>query len=147
MSYRQLKHQDFSNIALSNDSPRPISSASEHSSAAANASSGRESDAEDIELTNIKSHKGSVSDLDDGEWDSEELKFPGGHDEIPRRASASTVQSFTLYTPDEERSVVRKFDRRLVVFIAALYMLSFLDRSSAAMYSIAINVSNLLTSR
>ncbi|KAK0620303.1 major facilitator superfamily domain-containing protein [Immersiella caudata] len=44
-----------------------------------------------------------------------------------RRGSAA---SFQLYTPDEERAVVRKFDRRLVVFLALLYMLSFLDRSN-----------------
>jgi hypothetical protein len=36
-----------------------------------------------------------------------------------------------LYTPEEEQAVVRKFDRRLVVFMAFLYMLSFIDRSSA----------------
>ena len=47
-----------------------------------------------------------------------------------RRASASTVRSFELYTPDEERAVVRKLDRRLVLFMAMLYMLSFLDRTS-----------------
>ena len=34
------------------------------------------------------------------------------------------------YTPEEERAVVRKLDRRLVLFVAFLYMLSFLDRSS-----------------
>lgn len=34
------------------------------------------------------------------------------------------------YTPEEERAVVRKFDRRLVLFVALLYLLSFLDRSS-----------------
>lgn len=50
---------------------------------------------------------------------------------LPRRDSASTTQSFQLYTPDEERAVVRKFDKRLVLFVALLYMLSFLDRSSA----------------
>ncbi len=52
--------------------------------------------------------------------------------DTPRRrgASVSTVQSYQLYTPDEERAVVRKFDRRLVIFVALLYMLSFLDRSS-----------------
>ena len=47
-----------------------------------------------------------------------------------RRRSNETEQSFMLYTPDEELSVIRKFDRRLVLFIALLYMLSFLDRSS-----------------
>ncbi|EPE09992.1 major facilitator superfamily transporter [Ophiostoma piceae UAMH 11346] len=34
------------------------------------------------------------------------------------------------YSAEEERVVVRKFDRRLVLFVAALYMLSFLDRSN-----------------
>ncbi|KFZ17414.1 hypothetical protein V501_01727 [Pseudogymnoascus sp. VKM F-4519 (FW-2642)] len=51
---------------------------------------------------------------------------------LPRRGSASTTQSFQLYTPDEERAVVRKFDKRLVLFVALLYMLSFLDRSRNA---------------
>ena len=45
--------------------------------------------------------------------------------------STSTVASFELYTPDEEKAVVRKFDRRLVLFLSLCYMLSFLDRSSA----------------
>lgn len=49
-----------------------------------------------------------------------------------RRPSASTVASFQLYTPDEERAVRRKFDRRLVLFVTLLFMLSFLDRSSAS---------------
>ncbi|KAI0106250.1 major facilitator superfamily domain-containing protein [Nemania sp. FL0031] len=47
-----------------------------------------------------------------------------------RRRSDSTVASFQLYTPDEERAVVRKFDRRLVIFLAFCYMLSFVDRSN-----------------
>lgn len=34
------------------------------------------------------------------------------------------------YTQQEERAIVRKFDRRLVLFMALLYLLSFLDRSS-----------------
>lgn len=35
------------------------------------------------------------------------------------------------YTPEEEAAVVKKFDRKLVLFVALLYMFSFLDRSSA----------------
>ncbi|KAI4134436.1 MAG: hypothetical protein LQ341_006023 [Variospora aurantia] len=35
-----------------------------------------------------------------------------------------------LYTSDEEQAVLKKFDRRLVLFIALLYMLGFLDRSN-----------------
>ncbi|SPQ23781.1 b24b1fd7-fde2-4f5a-9ec6-22fcc66919cf [Thermothielavioides terrestris] len=35
-----------------------------------------------------------------------------------------------LYTAEEEKAVVAKFDRRLVVFMAVLYLLSFVDRSN-----------------
>ena len=68
------------------------------------------------------------ADLDVEDSDSEDgdkLQFRRAH-----RDSASTTQSFMLYTPHEERTVRRKFDRRLVLFVAFLYMLSFLDRSS-----------------
>jgi hypothetical protein len=34
------------------------------------------------------------------------------------------------YTTEEEQAIIRKLDRRLVLFMALLYMLSFLDRSS-----------------
>ena len=57
-----------------------------------------------------------------------------------RRASDSKLQSFMLYTPDEETSVIRKFDRRLVLFVALLYMLSFLDRSSTVLHPIDCSV-------
>jgi len=61
------------------------------------------------------------------EDEADEEGYTGG-----RRSSVSTVHSYQLYTPDEERTVVRKFDRRLVLFVALLYMLSFLDRSSSS---------------
>lgn len=47
-----------------------------------------------------------------------------------RRGSNATDETFMLYTPDEEQTVIKKFDRRLVLFVALLYLLSFLDRSS-----------------
>ena len=53
-----------------------------------------------------------------------------------RRGSASTTKSYQLYTPDEERTVVKKFDKRLVFFVALLYMLSFLDRSSKFIFEL-----------
>ena len=43
---------------------------------------------------------------------------------------ASSTQSYELYTPLESSRVLRKLDRRLVSFMALLYMLSFLDRSN-----------------
>ena len=51
-----------------------------------------------------------------------------------RRDSAA---SFELYTPDEERRVRRKLDTRLVLFVALLYLLSFLDRSNIGNAKIA----------
>lgn len=64
---------------------------------------------------------GSVSDMDEeNTYDSaEELE---GKDR--RRQSRPKV------TPEEEREVVKVFDRRLVPFLALLYLLAFLDRSS-----------------
>ncbi|EFY86176.1 putative nicotinamide mononucleotide permease [Metarhizium acridum CQMa 102] len=53
----------------------------------------------------------------------------GGHRRMSAR-SASTVASFQLYTPDEDLAVRRKFDRKLVLFVAFLFLLSFLDRSN-----------------
>ena len=50
--------------------------------------------------------------------------------QVDQRDSGLIDSSFVPYTPDEERSVIKAFDRRLVLFIALLYMLSFLDRSS-----------------
>ncbi|EFR02403.1 hypothetical protein MGYG_09083 [Nannizzia gypsea CBS 118893] len=42
------------------------------------------------------------------------------------------IASYSLnsYTAEEERNVVRKFDKRLTMFLSFLYMLSFLDRSN-----------------
>lgn len=76
---------------------------------------------------------------EDAAEDEDEGLNEGYRDSVPRRrrGSASTVQSYQLYTPDEERAVVRKFDRKLVLFVALLYMLSFLDRSNIGNAKIA----------
>lgn len=58
-------------------------------------------------------------------WEADE-----SHEQLSRRPSTGTDASYQLYTPDEDKAVRRKFDRKLVVFVALLYMLSFLDRSS-----------------
>ena len=73
------------------------------------------------------SEKALEDEEEDGEEDDSD--YGGWHE---RRASVSTTHSYQLYTPDEERAVVKKFDRKLVFFVALLYMLSFLDRSSKA---------------
>ncbi|KAK0796435.1 hypothetical protein LTR75_010217 [Friedmanniomyces endolithicus] len=70
--------------------------------------------------------KEAGDDDDDDDDDHEGGGAPNGH---ARRRRAS-VQSYELYTPDEERRVRRKLDTRLVLFVALLYLMSFLDRSN-----------------
>jgi len=83
---------------------------------------------ESYRLQRVKDEeKGREDGLDEEEEEGEDGKY---HDRRGRRASVSTVHSYQLYTSDEERAVVKKFDRKLVLFVALLYMLSFLDRSS-----------------
>lgn len=43
------------------------------------------------------------------------------------------IKGFELYSPEEDKAVLKRLDRRLVLFMAFLYMLSFLDRSSRSM--------------
>ena len=50
--------------------------------------------------------------------------------ETLRRPSMRKKKFSPPYTPEEEKEVVSRLDRRLVTLLALLYMLSFLDRSS-----------------
>lgn len=70
-----------------------------------------------------KHHHDEQPQLDAAETDSIDSHDSEDQDHLSRRHSRP-------FTPDEERAVVRKFDRHLVLFIALLYMLGFLDRSS-----------------
>jgi len=99
--------QDYSSIELQHRDPE------------------KRSPAEHLDVDEEDEEEGDDDDDDDDD-DDEKDERPA----FARRGSASTTHSFQLYTPDEERAVVRKFDRRLVLFVALLYMLSFLDRSS-----------------
>lgn len=59
--------------------------------------------------------------LDDG-YDS--------YDDIRPNSSRDSSHDLLKYTIEEEQQVVKRFDRKLVPFLALLYLLSFLDRSS-----------------
>lgn len=83
-------------------------------------------------------HEGLAMDpLSNSSSDDDSSDDDGGY-ELRRRdsrevdvAGGRLRHAFT-YTAEEERAVVDKFDRRLVLFVAFLYMLSFLDRSSGS---------------
>lgn len=84
---------------------------------------GRDGNLELFELQTLSKPRPSdkvVADLDNDNDD----------DDYNESENSFINPTFTLFTPDEEAAVLKKFDRRLVLFIALLYMLSFLDRSS-----------------
>ena len=56
--------------------------------------------------------------------------------EFGRSRTASVRSTISInYTPEEEKAVLKKLDRRLALFMALLYLLSFLDRSSMSLRS------------
>lgn len=132
MSYGRLQHDNRSSLALNGrgmDSSPQTAPDSHLDDDLDSYFSEAESLSENFELKEFSHTADSTLEPDFEDWGSDEEK-DAEFSLRSRRASASTVQSFMLYTPDEERSVIRKFDRRLVLFVALLYMLSFLDRSS-----------------
>lgn len=66
-----------------------------------------------------KYNRSRRQDVDDGEEQSPMT--------VKRKPNPRKELSFTA---EEERAVVRKFDKKVVVLMAVLYMLAFLDRSS-----------------
>jgi hypothetical protein len=82
---------------------------------------------------------GGGNDYDDDEEEEEEEVYEmsggtrlGGRGGGGGGRGAERSHDDFVYTAEEEQAVVRKLDRRLVLFVALLYMLSFLDRSSSS---------------
>jgi hypothetical protein len=75
----------------------------------------------------------------DSQYSSRPLHQSDDHDDD--EDDRSSVESFELYTPDEEKALLRKLDTRLVLFLALLYMLSFLDRGSISFDHLDIKIS------
>lgn len=67
----------------------------------------------------------------DGDSDSESEEESDKEHARPITRIGSSSKSFT---EEEERAVIRKFDRRLAMFLALLYLLSFFDRSSKMLH-------------
>lgn len=81
---------------------------------------GREKD-DAIELEALNRRRDDENDDDDND---------GAHD-----CTSSLSSPKALYTVHEEKAIVRKFDRHLVLLIALMYLLAFLDRSSMPGFS------------
>jgi MFS family permease len=76
-----------------------------------------------------------VDDEDDSspfrdQFDDDILDDADGALLMTDRNQRSTGRSSELFTVEEERNVVRKLDTRLVLFVALLYLISFVDRSN-----------------
>ncbi|KAI0598337.1 major facilitator superfamily domain-containing protein [Biscogniauxia sp. FL1348] len=140
---RHRHHSSLSDSSLPNSARlTPDSDTSSDIGHGHGISFGMESGTETYELQDRTIQESStcaiaVEDDDDDDDDDEKVKDDEdeGHHDLeggprPRRASVSSIASFQLYTPEEERAVVRKFDRRLVVFLAVCYMVSFIDRAN-----------------
>jgi hypothetical protein len=69
-----------------------------------------------------------VTDGYDEEGYDSELEYKTRH--RLRRQMSIGAGANAEYTEEEEKEVVKRLDKRLVLFLALLYMLSFLDRSS-----------------
>lgn len=82
-----------------------------------------------IELDLVKP-KASASNTIPHNLQDDQVKDVSTDSDSDDSDSQGITPSHTLYTPDEERAVLKKLDRRLVLFLAALYLLAFLDRSS-----------------
>lgn len=85
-----------------------------------------DSESQGVELKRLKHVRGSREDHESATDDDE----PNAALPSPRSSSDSSTHTFELYTPDEEKAVLRRLDTRLVLFMSFLYLLSFLDRSS-----------------
>lgn len=99
---------------------------------------GEDSGAQSYRMKNMsrgagKNDQGKAPGQEDVDINVEEEE--GGLLQGARRLSeVSSVGSYELYTPDEDKAVLKSLDRKLVLFMALLYLLSFLDRSSKKLF-------------
>jgi hypothetical protein len=102
-----------------------------------------ESDADDSDVESVSALRGgghtfelrkirnsSEKGSHHGSFDQEEASSEDDSEKEDVRPMRRVGSRSKEYTREEEQAIVRKFDRRLTLFIALLYMLSFLDRSS-----------------
>lgn len=77
-----------------------------------------------------KLHRSAGAGVEEDGYDGESHVLHGYNSDEELEGKYRPADSLHHYTAEEERQVVRTFDRKLVPFLALLYLLSFLDRSS-----------------
>lgn len=81
----------------------------------------------------VTANEGEPSTPTEHDFSSNESEHEEEDKKRTRLRRANTLSKD--YTENEEIAVIKKFDRKLVLFLAFLYLLSFLDRSSRHLYS------------
>ena len=81
--------------------------------------------------------KGDSIELQSLDEDGNSAHLPSGESDIEDELGAKPeeLNNAAKYSKEEENAVLLKLDRHLVLFLALLYMLSFLDRSSMGNWS------------
>ena len=89
----------------------------------------RNTEGDNVELRKL--HYSPPHGRDQAEDEPSEQDTEDADDETYKRRRPKRVATQSKdYTDEEEVAVVRKLDRKLVMFLGLLYMLSFLDRSN-----------------
>lgn len=77
----------------------------------------------------------------DSEPESQDMRSHDNYDDeeytVGKVYESPVERTGRRYTEEEEKRVIKKFDTRLVLFMALLYLLSFLDRSSEYSFFLA----------
>lgn len=95
-------------------------------------------DAEGFEMRPLSSCQDEVEPSSSNHVHEKEVTGISTPHQRARALSTASAQTFELYTPDEERAVLRKLDTHVVLFMSFLYLLSFLDRSSKLNISLGL---------
>jgi phosphatidylinositol 3,5-bisphosphate 5-phosphatase len=74
-------------------------------------------------LSDLSEPHPTIDELSDS--DSDDPSTPAPSQALQRKGTASKS-----FTEEEDAALLRKLDRRLILFLALLYLLSFLDRSN-----------------
>lgn len=109
--------------------------------------SSRAEDENDSNAIEMKPLPEAYTDSKYAEWKTSVESGSEGSEEATTDTSLEPVDPCVFYSQAEEAAVIRSFDRRLVLFIALLYMLSFLDRSSMLITSSSMDLPLTVTVR
>lgn len=79
----------------------------------------------------------SASNLADDELEKQQPDCAHIDDTAPRKLGEEEEDADHGFSPQEQRSIIRRIDRRLVVTVGAMYCVSLMDRTNMSAANIA----------